>query len=215
MWKREKHWDFDHWLAEERTGLSRVLKERFKNIIGRELLIRSGQEERTFDDVLSAMDDNIRLLIELNIVFREAAVPDEHVLLKTWECLESKAFGELPFVKISSHIFAAFARRARQGQRAPSKHPFNDVDAIASYLPLCDAMFVDNEMQALLKEPPLRTALDYGGCIFSLRTKDEFLRYLDNIESSASPEHLAKVREVYGDNWSEPYVGVIRDMRDS
>ena len=46
MWKREKHRGFDYWLNEERTGLSRVLKERLAKTLARELLIRSGRAER-------------------------------------------------------------------------------------------------------------------------------------------------------------------------
>ena len=79
---------------------------------------------------------------------------------------------------------------------------------LSAYLPYCDAMFVDREMHRLLDEPPLKTAVNYGTKVFYPRSKREFLNYLDQIENSASAEHLAKVREVYGDDWEEPYVEV-------
>ena len=81
---------------------------------------------------------------------------------------------------------------------------------LSAYLPYCDAMFVDKEMHGLLDEPPLKTALNYGAKVFSLRSKREFLNHLDQIENNAPAEHLAKVREIYGDAWEEPYVEVFQ-----
>lgn len=213
-WQKEKDRGVDYWLTMERKGLSNVLKERLAARLTRELLVRSGRAQETFDDVLRAtMDTDFRLLVDLDGLFREAGIPDDERLEKSWQCLESEEFGEVPFIKISSHIFAALARRAALGQRPPGRAPFNDVDAIAAYYPSCDAMFLDKEMEALLKEPPLRSALDFGGKVFSLRSKDEFLDYLDDIERSTPEKHFQTVREVYGADSLRPYVEVIRDFR--
>ena len=82
---------------------------------------------------------------------------------------------------------------------------------LSAYLPYCDAMFVDKEMHGLLDEPPLKTALNYGTKVFSPRSKQDFLDFLDQIENSAPAEHMAKVREVYGDGWEKPYVEVFHE----
>jgi hypothetical protein len=81
----------------------------------------------------------------------------------------------------------------------------SDIRIISVLLPYCDAMFIDNECRGLLCEEPLSGALDYGTTLFSTNNKERFLNYLDDIKSRASPEHLDKVKEVYGEDWEKPY----------
>lgn len=209
-WRTEGHRNFAYWLREEQLALGTVLKERLASRLAQEFQIRTGQRERTIEDLWSLMDETSRLLFDLIAVPREAGADESESLKKTWACLESEAFGDVPFVKISSHLFAALARRAPRRKKPPNGHPYNDVDMLSAYLPYCDAMFVDREMHGLLDEPPLKTALNFGTKVFSLRSKREFLNHLDQIENSASAEHLAKVREIYGDGWEKPYVEVFR-----
>jgi hypothetical protein len=103
----------------------------------------------------------------------EAGIVESELPEKIWECLESEAFGDVPFVKISCHLFAAFARRVPGRTNPPEGHPFNDVNMLSAYLPYCGAMFIDREMHGLLDEQPLKSALDYGTKVFSLRSKPD------------------------------------------
>jgi hypothetical protein len=83
---------------------------------------------------------------------------------------------------------------------------WNDIVAISSFLPYCDAMFLDNECAALLGEEPLRTKLaGFKTRIFSCRTGENFLQYLSDLEKDAGPEHMSVIDNVYGSNWSVPY----------
>ena len=103
-------------------------------------------------------------------------------------------------------LYAAIARKAASGRkRLPNQGMANDIKTVSVLLPYCDAIFIDNECDAYLREQPLCDALDYGTKVFSQNTKDEFLGYLDEIELKASPEHLDKVDEVYGEGWREPF----------
>ncbi len=88
---------------------------------------------------------------------------------------------------------------------------FNDIDAVAMYAPLCDAMFVDKEISHLVKQRELRDELANGSRFFSLRQneKTEFLEYLEQIERNAAPEHLQFVAEVYGPDWPTPFVDLL------
>ena len=131
---------------------------------------------------------------------------EANVLIKTVEYLLSPLLKDVPFIKISSMLYAALARKAAAGRKKPPNQGMtNDIEIISVLLPYCDAMFIDNEGHTYLKEKPLCEAIDYGTDIFSQNTKDEFLKYLDNIELNASKEHLNKVNEVYGSTWREPY----------
>ena len=159
----------------------------------------------------SALSQDSNLERSLTREFREVPIGESELREKTREYLKSETLGDVPFVKISCHLFAALARRAPQRKSPPKGHPFNDVDMLSAYLPYCDAMFIDREMHGLLDEKPLKSTLTYGARIFSLRSKQDFLDFLDQIESSAPAEHLAKVREVYGDGWEKPYVEVFHE----
>lgn len=59
-------------------------------------------------------------------------------------------------------------------------------------------MFIDRECHVLLSENPVPERMDYGTELFSHRNKDDFIAYLEAVESSATPEHLVLVEEVYG-----------------
>jgi hypothetical protein len=157
------------------------------------------------EDMLPAPDEMLASDLK-NILCGDDPEPAGY--LRVWQFLESDALDDVPFTRLSSLLFAGMAQQARGGKKCPAKHPFNDVDLVAAYLPYCDAMFLDNEMAALLHHKPIREQFNYPARIFSLRTKTEFLSYLDEIEAKASPAHLQTVREVYGSDWERPYVEV-------
>lgn len=206
MWQNDKDLTFWDWFQEERLGLSKVLMEEATKTFQTKIQIQRQQLVPTIEDMLPHF--NLRLLLNLHRLFREAGLPDEQAISKMWEFLTAEVLGEAPYVRISSMMFAAMAQLASRGKKTPVKHPFNDVDMISAYMPYCDAIFVDKEMESVLNEKPLPSELTYPTRVFSVRSKESFLSYLDQIESEASPEHIALVREVYGENWENPYVEV-------
>lgn len=128
-----------------------------------------------------------------------AGVPDEDVWSKATEFFGAPILRTVPFVRISCLLHAATARKAAAGQRRPpSTGYFTDVEAIAHLLPYCEAMFVDNEMRALLSEKPLPTAAGHPTRIFSRATMAQFFDFLDRIEGSVAASHVALVEQIYG-----------------
>lgn len=112
-------------------------------------------------------------------------------------------------------LYASLARKVRAGRQKPfNRGTVTDVNAIASLLPYCDAMFIDNEMTGYLGERPLSEEVArYGTKIFSPNSKDEFLAFLEHSETQADPMHLRMVKHVYGDRWLQPYMNVIGHRR--
>jgi len=87
---------------------------------------------------------------------------------------------------------------------------FNDITAIATYLPYCAAMYVDNECAGLLRDEPLRSKIQpFGTRIFSGKTTDKFFAYLAALEREAGADHIQRVADVYGDDWTRPYRTVL------
>src|SRR5207245_5305076 len=121
--------------------------------------------------------------------------------------LFSDAAFDAPANNISALLMAAIARKAANGQkRPPSAGMWNDVTAIATFFPYCDAMFLDNECAGLLREEPLRSKLaKFGTKTFSSKTGDAFLQYLADLEKQAGEAHVQRVADVYGEDWSVPY----------
>jgi hypothetical protein len=96
-------------------------------------------------------------------------------------------------------------------KKLPNGGIFNDFDAVAAYSPFCDAMFVDKEVCLLASGKELKRELSGRARLFSFHDQQDraFLEYLQDIEKSASPEHVEVVREVYGADWGKPFVELL------
>ena len=127
--------------------------------------------------------------------------PDETAKLE-------KSFGdanriaEAPFVKLQSLMYAAIAMRAAAGQKEPPNEGMTtDIETIAYLLPYCDAMLMDNDCRALLRNIPTALRPAEVERVYSLNSRTEFLDYLRSIRASTTPEHLDALREVYGEEY--------------
>jgi hypothetical protein len=101
-------------------------------------------------------------------------------------------------------MFAAIAMRAAQGQKAPpDEGTTTDIETVAHLLPYCDAMFMDDGCRSLLLEVPKNLRPPETPKVFSTNIKAQFLDYLRLIRDSITAEHVAAIREVYGDDHLE------------
>ena len=132
-------------------------------------------------------------------------------LKKVSEYLQSPHFLRIPFVRISSMLYATIARKAQAGRRSPpNEGTITDVTAIATMLPYCQAMFLDKEMASYLREVPLKEEVErFGTRIFSLNSKADFLAYLDELEAKAGERHVRWIKLTYGPKWLEPFMDVV------
>jgi hypothetical protein len=114
---------------------------------------------------------------------------------------KANRIADAPFVKLQSLMFAALAMRPAQGQKEPpDEGTTTDVETVAHLLPYCDAMFMDNGCRSLLLDVPMDLRPPETSKVFSLNIKARFLDYLRSIRNSITAEHVAAVREVYGDD---------------
>lgn len=177
----------------------------------------AAEEDRDLDQMAYRnMAKTLDPVMGLIHVAEQAGCTPNDALGAVLEFLFSDIAFDAPANDISALMMAALARKAASGQRRPpSPGMWNDITAIASFLPYCDAMFLDNECAGLLREEPLRTKLaPFGTRIFSGKTGDEFLAYLAGLEEQAGPEHVRLVADVYGDDWSVPYREILVHERE-
>jgi len=115
---------------------------------------------------------------------------------------EANRIAEAPFVKLQSLMYAAIAMRAAAGQKEPPNEGMTtDIETIAYLLPYCDAMLMDNDCRALLRNIPTALRPAEVERVYSLNSRTEFLDYLRSIRASITPEHLDALREVYGEEY--------------
>lgn len=157
--------------------------------------IAAGALTPTLEDLLPSWAWHIFVAIQGGL--RKAGLGEDDLLPKAVEFLRSRALEQVPFVHVSSLLYAALIRKIASGQSNVPASTATDFEMIATLLPYCDAMFLDRQCHALLTENPLSTKVGaYGTKLFSRRNEEEFLHYLEKIETSAPREHLDLVREV-------------------
>jgi hypothetical protein len=108
------------------------------------------------------------------------------------EFVKSPAFGEVPFLKISSWLYAAAARKAVAQKNPPSPGFLGDVELIACLL--------HRPCRAYLNELQLTGRLTFDARVFSLANKAELIAFIDELERTAPSEQVLLADQLYGTN---------------
>jgi ribosomal protein S18 acetylase RimI-like enzyme len=166
--------------------------------------------EEPFDpNVAAATSEAEILIVSFKRDHERRGVGEDETLPKIAKFFASDAIKQTPFLRVSSALFAAMAVEASLHQAPrPDRGMMTDVTTVSTLLPYCDAMFIDNRCHRLLKAATEGAGLVYDASVFSLARRDELVAWLDELEASVSTEHLALVKQVYGDSWLEPYAAM-------
>ncbi|EMK01234.1 MULTISPECIES: hypothetical protein [unclassified Leptospira] len=159
----------------------------------------------SFEDYLP--NESVTLINKLILILKLKGWDETRATQKVIEYLNSPSLKNIPFLKISSFLYATLARKFSSGGRnkPPGQGTITDFNIISTYIPYCDAMFIDNECHSYLQENPLKVEVQNMAKTFSKNNREEFLVYLDQIKSEIPVEHYEKVKEVYGEGWEHPY----------
>lgn len=116
----------------------------------------------------------------------------------------------VPAAHIGPRLWATVSKYAiaeKGGRSSMKPSDPTDIGAIGTYLPYCNAMILDRAWRAELDmEPAASEFAKYNTEVFSLNQMPQLMAYLDEIEQAASADHLALVREVYGEpKESDPF----------
>lgn len=215
-WSAQKGRRFDDWYQEERNGLYPA----WMQLYGRHLSL----QERYFQgDALTpeGLEDIINPPMPVMVVFglthhfQEAGASFREAHGKVRQFFASETALAVPANEISSLLMAALARKAAAGQKkVPNRGTPNDINAISSYLPYCEALFVDDQFAGLLREKPLVDLIrPYRASVYSNRTRAAFLKYLVQVERDVASDHRERVIEVYGEEWLISFQSILEDQR--
>lgn len=213
VWRAHREVTFAERYAIERRGATPVMWSRYTEWYAAMLDYMTGR--RDLDDAIIDPLGDVTTAQGIVAAFRDETDDALVALRRAFEFLRSEVALDAPQNDIGALLMAALARRAANGQKhVPSPGTWNDITAIATYLPYCDAMFVDNQFASLLAEQPLKARLaPFATRIFSYRTRNDFLQFLQEVEMSASEQHKAHIVAVYGDGWLTPYRAMLEDRR--
>ena len=213
-WRTEKDKSFEDWYRLERQGHAINYEHLFKEHLQFMGQVMSGAAAITEDVWNPRLETEI--VPALLRVAEEAGYAGTDRLNIAIAFLRSDAGCDAPANDLTALLMASLARKAASGQqRPPSPGMWNDITAISSFLPYCDAMFLDNECAGLLREEPLKGKIAaFGTRIFSSRTREDFIEYLAAMECEAGLDHARLVEEIYGEDWCVPYREVLIHQRD-
>lgn len=220
-WQSETNVGFVKRVKEETSGLWKGLIDSAKQFARRKAVamakMAAGENYSLEpDDFLPPMSNDI--LEELVRIAKKNGISETQILetiIKYFNDVDSLL--EIPQIRISSVMFAGWAYRAALGKKNPPKST-TDVQFISSYLPYCDALFVDKESALILKEfpknvPSYLRLKEFPAKIFSLNNKEEFLDYLDQLVAEIPSAQIDILKDMEGENYAEPYWSIIENEK--
>jgi len=216
-WQAEKSVNFTERVREETLAMGKGLVAAAKQFAERRAaavskMARGEGYEMDLDDFLPPMTNDV--IESIVRVARTKKMPEEQIpttIIKYFTDVD--ALLEVPQIRISSVMFAGWAHRAANGKKDAPKST-TDVQFISSYLPYCDALFVDKESAEILtlfpKNTPEHLRLrEFSAKIFSLNNRDKFLEYLDQVVAEIPEEQISILKDMSGDDYAEPYWTII------
>ena len=159
--------------------------------------------------LLDAAPANVKIVAGVCNIFRVEGIPDNQLPQKMVTFfLDPAVQAQVPYGGLSALLFACLAREAtapNSQMLCPNRGTYYDVEMIATLLPYCDAMFIENKWHEYLRQPSsVKLRSPFHAELFCPGKMDVFFAYLDDIERNANPSHIAQVAKVYGD--IQPYL---------
>lgn len=217
-WAQEKHIKFEDRVKEETLGLGKGLAQAAQQFNVRRnaamARIAAGEDyDMELNDFMPPMSNEIVESVIRFCRYEKGMSQEEIPETIARYFTDVDALLEVPVIRISSVMFAGWAHLAAMGKKKTPKSSA-DVQFISSYLPYCDALFVDIESGTILREFPKDTPeylrlKEFSPRVFTLNEKDRFLDYLDEIVASIPEEQAAILRDMNGENYGEPYWSLI------
>ncbi|MFC1498055.1 hypothetical protein ACFLS1_06260 [Verrucomicrobiota bacterium] len=193
QWQGDQNLKFDDWIKEETLGVGKCLINSFRDALS-EFNENPGDPNAVLRYTHHSMH---RIMRDI----QDNGISSQKVMETLCEFFRTTEFAELPSVKISAMMFAAIARQAAQQGRttSPDRGFSMDVRAISSFLPYCDAMFVDKGCWTILTQNPVKDMLGFSTRVFSTANSNDFTNYLDEVSASMNAEHRKALVDVYGE----------------
>ena len=212
VWAKEKQ-TFRYWYDLERRGyqgyLSKAVMKSREERARTVLALRPGTKPfledmaRMMYSPAEALHESLKHIMQFPREGGQRSPEERDKLEKSFG--DANRISEAPFVKLQALMFASLAMNAAGGQKElPNEGTATDIDTVAHLLPYCDAMLMDNGCRSLLLNVPKELRPADVTKVFSPNIREEFMAYLRTIRDGVTAEHLAALREVYGEDYLKP-----------
>lgn len=108
---------------------------------------------------------------------------------------------------VSTYAFAVLRDQVRRGAyknrekaRRRLKGLFLDIEHVATYGPYCDAVFVDNAIAAMMRDPRIDLEKRFGAKVFCDADWSKFSAWMDTLDAHLSAEHVSGLADAYPDS---------------
>jgi hypothetical protein len=132
-------------------------------------------------------------------LFKQHEVSEKDLFNRIQEFFSSTNIREITFNKIRAYMFAGLARKCYGQKKFLTRSMWNDIKAISTYMPYCDAMFVDKECAHILSQKSLCNNLNYKTKIFSLRNINDFISYLYSLINNSPKKVIDRAEAIDGE----------------
>ncbi len=134
-WREERDFNFEGAYRHELGAFGEMLIRLHLQSAERQARILAGEETYDLDAFMPSNATSLVLAIHHRL--REAGVAEEELWQQTVEFFLSDSFDSVPYMRISSLLFAALARKAAisRQMRPPNRGTISDVTTVAAVLP--------------------------------------------------------------------------------
>jgi len=200
IWKEHADAKFEQWVEDFYLSLVKEILPSYPDCL--RYIIHLPAQQIHHIDLCQFLLESMDPIPLMHSVFKEEGITYNDLWLNTWQYLQSESFRQIPFINLYALFYASFARKAGSGQKKPPDRGMtNDLNILSLLLPYCDAMFIDNQCRGCLDEKDVQSRIDYSTRVFSLTAKEEFLAYLEQLETNFPPKDRKKVEDLYGVEW--------------
>jgi len=200
IWKEHSDAKFEQWMEDFYLSLVKEILHSYPDCL--RYIIRLPAQQIHHTDLCQFLLESMDPIQLMHSVFKEEGITYNDLWLNTWQYLQSDSFRQIPFIKLYALFYASFARKAGSGQKKPPDRGMtNDLNVLSLLLPYCDAMFIDNQCRSCLEEKDVQSRIDYSTRVFSLSSKEDFLAYLEQLETEFPPKYRKEVEDLYGIQW--------------
>jgi len=160
--------------------------------------VASGDYDALFDSPIMSK------VVESLLYCLPDEMPPKERFMRVGAFFKSPHFMEIPYQWLSARIYATLKDMVKRGEHVDRDRAlkrlrgfFQDVKHVSTYAPYCDAFVMDQAMASLVANPHIGLENRYGVKVFSLNKWDQFLAWLDALETKMTQKHRAGLAAAY------------------
>ncbi len=207
------HGDYDYYLQDELTAEAKIIIGEYQEYLHENFAYWAkknieNSEPDFMDLVFKGQKEQILIVHALQSQLENEEEDYMKRVKRVYDFLESEHFRSVPYIQIHSALWAIIRYQLSTGatKYRPEKSIVNDINLISLFTPYVDGIFIDRAMHLTFQHKKAEKILSpYYQKVYSVANKDKFVEFIKGLEEAAPKYHFGFVKQVYGENWNQPY----------